>query len=80
MMVVYQAKHGDKIMTHLDALELRLSNERIRFSNASSSNEKATRKAWITQVEKEIKCEKEFLGIADEADITDDELLATLGL
>lgn len=66
-------------MEHLDALELRLSNERIRWSEAKTAKEKAHRQVWIEQIEKEIKSEKEFLGLIEE-DISDEDLLAALGL
>ena len=67
-------------MSHLNALELRLSNERNYLSNAKTEKEKSLRTVWIAQIEKEIKSEKEFLGLTQEDDVnlTDDELLAEL--
>jgi hypothetical protein len=63
--------------THLTALETRLSHERARFAADRSE----IRKVWIAQIEKEIAREREFLGVTDEAlEMTDDELLAELGL
>lgn len=62
-------------MTHLDALNLRLSNERIRIANAKSEGEIELRKVWIAQLEKEVAGEEKF---ADE--ISDEDLLAELGL
>lgn len=63
--------------SHLDALELRLSNERVRFSLAKSASERHQRAVWIMQIEKEIANEKKFT--ASEVAMTDDELLAELG-
>ena len=60
-------------MNHLDALNLRLSNERIRLAAATSEGERELRKVWIAQLEKEVAGEIEFLG-------SDDDLLAELGL
>ena len=67
-------------MTHLDALELRLSNERNYLIEAKTKKEQSLRRVWIAQIEKEIKSEKEFLGSPQEDDVnlTDDELLAEL--
>lgn len=66
-------------MTHLDALELRLSNERMRLTAATSDQEKALRTVWVSGIEKEIADEYKFLGIEPPAAMTDDELLAELG-
>ena len=63
--------------THLDALELRLSNERIRLSEAKTKKEIKLRQVWIAQIEKEIQSEKDFIGI-DDFNMSDDELLAEL--
>lgn len=60
-------------MNHLDALNLRLSNERVRLANAKSEGERELRKVWIAQLEKEVAGEIQFLG-------TEDDLLAALGL
>ena len=69
------------ILSHLNALELRLSNERIRLANAKTEGEKELRKVWIAQIEKEIANEHKFLSKSDElSEITDDELLKELGL
>jgi hypothetical protein len=67
-------------LTHLNALELRLSHERGYLAVAKSAKEIEIRKAWIAQIEKEIAGEKQFLGIADQVDceLSDDELLAEL--
>lgn len=65
--------------SHLNALELRLSNERIRLANAKGETERQLRTVWIAQIEKEISAEQEFLtGIEGEAEMSDDELLAAL--
>ena len=63
-------------MTHLNALELRLSNERNSLAKAKTTNERALRKVWINQIEKEIQMEKTVF--CPETEMTDDELLAAL--
>lgn len=68
-------------LTHLNALELRLSNEREYLRAAKSEGEKELRRVWIAQIEKEIAGERKFLGLTEpaECDLTDDELLEELG-
>jgi len=61
-------------MNHLDALNLRLSNERSRLAAATSENEIALRQVWIAQLEKEISAEATFA-----TEISDEDLLAQLG-
>lgn len=63
-------------MTHLSALELRLSNERGYLARAKTEGERELRRVWIAQIEREIAHEREFH--ADEIEMTDDELLAAL--
>ena len=63
-------------MDHLSALQLRLSNERIRLSQATNKDEIALRSAWVKQMEKEVQGELEFLNQCD--DLTADELLKEL--
>lgn len=58
--------------THLNALQLRLSNERNYLANAKTTAERDLRKVWISQIEKEIGHEE------PEVEMTDDELLAEL--
>lgn len=63
--------------THLTALETRLSHEKARFAADGSE----IRKVWISQIEKEIAHEREFLGMSVELELpemTDAELLAEL--
>lgn len=62
-------------MSHLNALQFRLSNERIRLSQAKNKNEQELRKVWIRQLEKEIAGEKKFVGFEE---MSDDQLLAEL--
>lgn len=38
--------------THLDYLELRLSNERSRLADAKSDGERELRKVWVSQLER----------------------------
>lgn len=70
----------EKDMTHLNALNVRLSNERGYLAAAKSQKEIELRKVWIAQVEKEITQERAFLGLAEASakEISDDELLAQL--
>lgn len=72
-------------LMHLHSLELRLSNERMRLSEATSQSEKDLRSVWVKQLEKEIQGEIEFLaskGItlqkATTKDFDADELLKEL--
>lgn len=66
--------------THLHYLELRLSNERSRLADAKSDGERELRQVWVSQLEREIAKEIEFLGgkVQDLTEIDDDELLAEL--
>jgi hypothetical protein len=64
-------------MTHLDSLQLLLSNERIRLGNAKTEGERKIRKVWVAQLEKEVQGEKDFIASQD---IAVDELLAALGV
>jgi hypothetical protein len=64
--------------THLEALQLRLSNERARLRSAKSKNEIAIRKVFVAQCEKEITGEFKRLGIEDCAEMSDDELMEEL--
>lgn len=67
-------------MTHLNAIELRLSNERARLSVAKTSAERAHRQVLVAQIERELAGELEFLGKAAGAApaMSDDELLNAL--
>lgn len=47
-------------MTHLDALQLRLSNERIHLANAKTDYERKLRSVWVRQIEKEIEHEIKY--------------------
>ena len=64
-------------MSHLSALELRLSNERRYLSLAKSEAERDLREVRIKQMEKEIAGERAFVVSTD---LGDDALLAELGL
>jgi len=66
--------------THLDAIRLRLSRERVRLQSAKCPNEIALREVWVQQIEKELQDELDFLGIKDSllSDLSDDELLSEL--
>lgn len=65
-------------MRHIDALRLRLSNERIRLAAAATTGEKELRSVWIQQIEKEIAGEEKLLTEQTPCVMTDDELLAEL--
>ena len=65
--------------SHLDALTLRLYREKERLANAKNKKEKELRAVWIAQIEREIQAEKDFIGWIDD-DISDEDLLASLGL
>lgn len=65
---------------HLNALQIRLSHEKGYLVSAKTENEKATRRVWISQIEKEIIAERNFLGLnpGEEPEMSDDDLLAAL--
>ena len=66
-------------MNHLDALYLRLSNERNYLAVAKSENEKALRQVWIAQIARVSEGELKFLDSKLEPiEMSDDELLAEL--
>lgn len=66
--------------THLDALQLRLSNERQRLAAAKTPFELAARQAIVQSCEREIAGERRFLGLQGAAPVmSDDDLLASLG-
>ena len=69
-------------LSHLEALQSRLTRETVRFNKAKSPSERAFRKAEMVSCEKEIVAEYKFLCIApltiDEIMMSDDELLAEL--
>ena len=51
--------------SHLDALNLHLSNERVRFANAKTDKERERRKVWVAGLAKEIAAERKFLGLSE---------------
>jgi hypothetical protein len=61
-------------MEHIDALRLRLSNERVRLQNATNEGERALRSVWVKQLEKEVGAESAMT----EAPMSDEDLLASL--
>lgn len=63
-------------MTHLNALELRLSNERGYLAKSKTKGERELRRVWIAQIEKEIAGERAF--VVKQDNMSDDELLAEL--
>jgi hypothetical protein len=72
-----------KDLSHLHALRVRLSNERIRLQNAKTAKERELRAVWVAGIEREIEGELKFLGLTEDpepVEMTTDELLAELGL
>jgi hypothetical protein len=66
------------IVNHLHSLQLRLSNERARM-RSSTGTEKEIRAVWVTQIEREIAAEQEFLELDASTDaLSEDELLTAL--
>lgn len=66
--------------THLNALNLRLSNERVRLANAKTEKEREMRAVWVAGIEKEIEDELAFLEKqpVELPEMTDEQLLAEL--
>ncbi len=64
-------------ITHLAALELRLSHEREYLRVAKSDGERELRTVWIAQIKKEIAFEKKFTG-EEIIQMSDDDILAEL--
>lgn len=66
--------------SHLNALELRLSHERVRLNSAKTAGERSLRQVWVAGIEKEIGAERALLGTTSLEDIllSDEELLAEL--
>lgn len=66
--------------THLDCLQTRCSNERLRLIISATTTEKEHiyRRAIVAQIEREIQSEREFLGLNSLPEISDDQLLNEL--
>ena len=60
--------------SHLDALRLRLSNERFRF-HGSGGAERAARAVLVAGIEREIAGELKFLNLPTDPEIIDDDAL-----
>jgi hypothetical protein len=68
--------------SHLDALESRLNREQARLAQAKSAgleSEVAFREVQVASCQREIAKEREFLGLGEPAEISDEELAAELG-
>lgn len=67
-------------LSHLNALQLHLSNERNRLATAKTQSEKELRAVWVRQLENEVAGEMAFLGQpqVESVEMTDDDLLAAL--
>ncbi len=63
--------------SHLSALRVGLSNERVRLASAKTDEEKALRKVWVKQRKKEVKGEERFLGLDDDEN---DEVFETISM
>lgn len=67
--------------SHLNALEFRLSNERIHLQNAKTVAEKDLRAVWVKQLQDEIAAEYKFLGVEPvtiDENLTMDDIFAEL--
>jgi hypothetical protein len=62
--------------SHLNALRVRLSNERVRLANAKTAGERELRAVWVAGIEKEIQFEENHT--FSDTEMSDDELLAAL--
>jgi hypothetical protein len=89
--LIYEPENGITIdsmklkidTSHLDAIRIRLSNERSRLKVSSSDSERKFRSVCITGIERELAGELDFLGLPPDLkinDIDDDALLAELTL
>lgn len=65
---------------HLQTIKLRLKNEKERLSKSKNEKERYFREVQVIQIEKELKSEKERLGILEFENMSDDELLKELGI
>lgn len=77
-MVIEKRTEGMKMFDHLNALELRLSNERVRLENSKTAREREMRTVWVTGIEKEIASERKFLGLTEVDAMNLDEILTAL--
>lgn len=66
-------------LSHLKSLEDRRARAIARLSQANMlDSERKLREVWLAQTEKEIRSEREHLGLGGEPEMSDDELLAAL--
>ena len=63
-------------MTHLESLQLRLSNERARLAAAKTEGERNLRAVWVAQLEREIAGENAFAALQP---MSVEDLLRELG-
>lgn len=63
---------------HIEALYTRLRNEKAYLTAAKSTKEVALRSVWIEQIKNELRAEGDPLGLCEDVDYTDDELLTEL--
>lgn len=71
--MLYIVGMGKTFQAHIDALRLRLSNERARLAAAKTQGERDMRAVWVAQIERELAAEPKL------DDIDDDELMRQLG-
>ncbi|OJW42439.1 MAG: hypothetical protein BGO50_01520 [Rhodanobacter sp. 67-28] len=67
--------------SHLVELEAGLARKRAALREATTDGERALRRVWVEQAEREVRGERAFLGLTETPDTrecTDDELLAAL--
>ena len=78
---IYPSFSIGKDRSHLAALELSLSRERVRLQQSKTDGEKRQREVWVAQIVREISDERAFLGIAEpepDQEMSDEDLLAQL--
>ena len=63
---------------HIEALYTRLRNEKAYLVAAKSEQEIALRTVWIEQIKNELRAEGDPLGMCEDVDLSDDELLREL--
>lgn len=64
--------------THILALYERLRNEKARLASAKSEKEAALRTVWVEQIKSELRAEGDPLGLCEDVDYDDDQLILDL--
>lgn len=63
---------------HIAALYERLRNEKARLASAKTEQEIALRTVWVEQIKNELRAEGDPLGLCEDIDLSDDELIREL--